>query len=67
MNRLEQIMDEVEAGINKLDKGDLWISNSCWVSLLILSLFLLSLSVCYVFISIYMTVKWSIVKKYLRR
>jgi len=63
MNKLEQIMDEVDNGIRKLDKGDIWTANSHSVSILIVSLFLLLLAIGGLFIGVYITIKWKVVKR----
>lgn len=45
LDKLERIVDEVEAGLDKLDKGDIWTSNSSSASLFIVSQILFWLSI----------------------
>ena len=60
MNKLEEIMDEVEIGLAKLDKGEIWTANSHGLSLLIVSLLLFLVGLGSIFIGLYYTLKFKV-------
>ena len=60
LDKLEHIMDEVEAGLEKLDKADIWTANSSSWSLILVSILLFHTAVMGFFIGLYYHLKFKI-------
>lgn len=67
LDKLEEVMDEVEAGLTKLDKGDIWSVNSHPLSLFIVSMFLFHLAIAGILIDVYYALKFKIYWRLLRK
>jgi len=60
LDTLEEIMDEVEEGLERLDKPDYWTCNSHTASLLVVSFLLLMLVLTCIPHRIYYTLKFKV-------